>query len=419
MTELETSQDAGHFDDFRPLLDKKVLLIVTGGIAAYKAAHFVRLLRKAGAHVKVVMTESACEFVTPLTFATLSGNEVLSDMFPSRSPAEPIHLSTAEWADVLVVAPATANFIAKVAHGIADDLASSIVLGCENDILFAPAMNPRMWNNPATAANVSTLKDRGYYLIGPECGEMAGINEKDGFGRMSEPVKILAHIERHTCKSDFWKGRKVLITAGPTREKIDPVRYLSNYSSGKMGSLIAKAAWQLGAEVKLIRGKGTATTVPDEIEHIPVDSTDEMSSAVKAHFIDTNVLIMAAAVSDWTIKNPAGSKIKKTAGKPALEFDETEDILAWAGNNRTNQFVAGFALETADHTKNAEKKLKDKNVDMIVLNDASREHSAFGGDTTQLTIISTASTLVELPISSKHVAAIRLLKQIEKHIKSK
>lgn len=395
---------------------KKIILIVTGGIAVYKSCYLVREIRRKGGDVRVVMTDSATEFVSPLTFATLSGNPVLQNMFPESPPENPIHLQPSDWGDILVIAPATANFIGKLANGIADDLPSSVCISFSGKFIIAPAMNHRMWGNPAVKDNVSILRKRGFEFVGPESGEMAGVNERAGEGRMSEPDQILKQIEESLAGNNDLFGKSVIVTSGPTRESIDPVRFISNRSSGKMGDAIARQAALRGAEVTLIRGKGAEGEPPCEVKTIVVETAAEMSTAVKKHFSSCHLLVMTAAVSDWSIANPAKSKLKKHAGDPDIHWKQTEDILAWAGQKRTTQAVVGFALETSNHLEGAQKKLKEKNVDMIVLNDPTQSHSSFGGDSTKLTLLANDNAIVELPVCSKKEAANRLLDNVSRFL---
>ncbi len=388
---------------------RRILLILTGGISAYKSCILVREVIRAGGEVRVVMTAAAEKFISPLTLSTLSGNAVMTEMFPEPAPPDPIHLQTSEWADIMVVAPATANFLGKLTNGLADDLASSIAMAYIGPVLLAPAMNPRMWSNQAVQDNVHTLEQRGYRFTGPHEGAMGGISEQAGVGRMSEPEDILNEIEKVLFKPKNLEGRRILISSGPTREKLDPVRYLSNFSSGKMGHAIARQAQLRGAEVTLIRGKGSSAEPPRGINIIDVDSAAEMADAMKNKFNDCDMLIMAAAVADWTIENVSGSKIKKRDGAPQIEWKATEDILKWASENKKDQIIIGFALETANHLIEAQEKFAEKGSDIIALNDPTRITSAFGGDTIQLTLISHDGKTTELTILSTSTAAGQLL----------
>lgn len=395
---------------------KRIILIVTGGIAAYKSCYLVREIRQNGGEIRVIMTDSATEFIKPLTFATLSGNPVLCNMFPDPPPENPIHLQPSDWGEILVVAPATANFIGKLAHGIADDLASSVAISFSGRVLLAPAMNHRMWDNPAVKDNITTLEKRGVNFVGPESGEMAGVQEKAGKGRMSEPEEILKRIKNLLATTDDLRGKTILVTTGPTREKIDPVRFVSNRSSGKMGDAIAKQAFLRGAKVILIRGNGATGDPPFGVETIYVETASEMANAVKKRFQSCDMLIMTAAVADWSIANPAKTKLKKHAGPPEIYWEQTEDILAWAGKNRTDQAIMGFALETSNHIDGAHKKLTEKNVDLIALNDPTKSHSSFGGDSIKLTLITKDNAPVELPVLTKQEAADKLLDNIRRFL---
>jgi phosphopantothenoylcysteine decarboxylase/phosphopantothenate--cysteine ligase len=394
------------------LKNRAVLLTITGGIAAYKSCYLIRELKSAGCQVQVLITDAATNFITPLTLATLSGKEVMHEMFTDPPPKEPIHLKTAEWGEIMVVAPATANFIGKLANGIADDMATTVSMVFQGKILIAPAMNTKMWNNPAVQHNVETLKERGIEFIGPAVGDMSSDLEIAGIGRMVEPTVIFNRIEELLANAR-WQGRKVLVTSGPTREAIDPVRFLSNNSSGRMGDAIARQAKLRGAETILIRGKGAVGAPPEGLKVIETVSASEMAEAVKSEFDSCDILIMAAAVADWTVEKPAPRKLKKHEGAPLLELSQTEDILNWAGRNRKQQVIVGFALETENHLKGAKRKLTEKGLDIIALNDPTRDDSLFGGDTTKLTLINKNGDIEELPSLPKVEAANRLLDAAE------
>ncbi len=394
---------------------KNILLGVTGGIAAYKSCMLVREIVRNRGSVQVIMTEAATQFVAPLSFATLSGRAVLNDMFPNPPKANPVHLQPAEWGDILVVAPATANYIGKLANGIADDLLSTVSLAFNGTILLAPAMNPRMWSNPAVQENVAILRRRGVLLVGPEEGDMGGMKEKAGIGRMSEPLDIYRRIEdflSSDANKGILSGKNVLVTSGPTREAIDPVRYVSNRSSGKMGDAIAVRAMKLGADVTLIRGKGAVGDPPENVETKTVETAAEMAAAVKRQFDRCDVLVMTAAVSDWTIVEPSRNKLKKRGGAPQIQWKETEDILDWAGKSKKNQIVVGFALETDNHEEEAREKLKHKTADMIVLNDPTRDDSKFGGDTSKVIFITDSPEPIRHGLMSKSDVAEKLFLHI-------
>jgi len=409
------SQDSQHDPSsasISSLVNRHVILTITGGIAAYKSCFLARGLVQAGCELQIVMTESAARFVTPLTFATLSGNPVLTDMFPNPPPEKPIHLSTANRGELLVIAPATANFIGKMANGIADDLASTIALTFRKQVLVAPAMNPQMWIAPAVQDNINRLRDRDVEIIGPVSGEMGGVGETPGLGRMAEPDAVFSRIEE-LLSGQEWKDRRVLVTSGPTREAIDPVRFISNRSSGRMGDTVARRARLRGADVTLIRGRGATGSPPDGVNVVEVETTCEMSEAVKSRFENCDLLIMAAAVADWTMAEPAKSKLKKRNGEPVFNLVKTEDILTWACDHRNGQVVVGFALETENHIEQARLKLEQKGADIIALNDPTRKDSAFGGDSIKLTILSGGDRIIELPALPKNEAADRLLDSIQ------
>lgn len=391
------------------LAGRRVVVAVTGGIAAYKTCFLVRELVRAGAEVQVLMSKAGTEFVSPLTFSTLSGRPVVWEMFPATPPIDPVHLTPAHWGDLFVVAPATADFVGKLAHGLADDIPSTVAMAFRGPMLIAPAMNPNMWASPAVMANMEMLRKRGIEVIGPEYGEMGGLREQKGSGRMSEPEEILDRIDLLLADRSQLKGTKILVTSGPTREKIDPVRYISNFSSGRMGDAIAREALLRGAEVTLVRGKGAVDKPPQGVELHEVDSAGEMASAVKELFPSADLLVMAAAVADWTPSMPSSTKLKKDSGDLSIEWKQTEDILAWAGRNKSQRFVIGFALETMDHISGGKKKLVSKNADMIVLNDPTRADSLFGGDSTKLTLLLSNGETFDLDVLSKRQAAGKIL----------
>ncbi len=397
------------------LNNRHIVLTVTGGIAAYKSCYLVRILVSAGCQVQVVMTESATKFVNPLTFSTLSGRAVLKDLFPEPPPAEPLHLQPVDWGDLLVTAPATANYIGKFTTGLADDLATAIAQAFDKPILIAPAMNRRMWSNPAVQHNVSLLKDRGIEFIGPVEGEMAGIKELPGIGRMVEPSVIFDRIEE-LLSDQPWKGRTVIVTSGPTREPLDPVRFIGNRSSGRMGDAVARQAALRGADVILIRGRGAVGESPGSVELVEVETAREMSEKVKAYFDRCDLLVMTAAVADWTVEEPSSSKLKKRDGVPVITLTRTEDILSWACSHRRNQAVIGFALETENHIEEAKRKLTEKGADLITMNDPTRADSVFGGESIRLTILTRDDKIIELPVLSKPVAANRLLDAVEPYL---
>ena len=390
-----------------PLEGKHVVLGVTGGIAAYKACELTSRLRKAGAQVHVIMTENACRFVAPLTFETLSNHPVVTDTFARPDTWEVEHIALAKRADVFVIAPATANILAKMAHGIADDMLSTTVLATRAPVLAAPAMNTGMWDHPATRENVETLKRRGVHFIGPEGGFLACGDT--GAGRISEPEAIFAAIEEVLSPRQDLSGLRVLVTAGPTREKLDPVRYLTNRSSGKMGYAIAQAARERGAQVTLVSGP-TALPAPEGVERVDIVSTQDLYDAVTARCGDMDIVIQAAAPADFTPVRAAEQKIKKQGdGSLTLEMKQTPDVAAAVGRmKKLGQILVGFAAETEDVMKNAQGKLKKKNLDMIAANDVTVPGAGFDVDTNIVTVV-TRNGRETLPCLPKRQVADALL----------
>jgi phosphopantothenoylcysteine decarboxylase / phosphopantothenate---cysteine ligase len=389
-----------------PLKGKKILLGITGGIAAYKMCNFVRLLIKAGAEVKVVMTPSASKLVSPLTLSVLSNNEVIINMFPESMDAEKVetvsagtwHINYGLWADVFIIAPATANSIAKISCGISDNFLLSTVLACRCPVFIAPTMDVDMYNKPVTQENIAKLKSRGYKIIEPVYGELA--SGLFGMGKMAEPENMLEELKKFFLKKKDLEGKNILITAGPTIEPIDAVRYMSNYSSGKMGFELAKAAIERGANVTLISGPTSLTSVP-EIKRINVDTTEEMFNAVKSNLKKQDVVIMSAAVADFKPVKVQSGKIKKEEKSVNISFEKTTDILKYAGKIKKNFFLIGFALETDNGPANAKRKLIEKNLNMIVLNNPKDDGAGFGTDTNVVTLIDKKKSL-KLPKMSKY-----------------
>ena len=392
------------------LTGKEIVLGVTGGIAAYKAAEVVSRLRKLGASVHVIMTENARQFITPLTLETLSANPVVYDTFERPATWEVEHIALAKRAEVFVIAPATANILAKMACGIADDMLSTTVLATKAPVLVAPAMNTGMWTAPATRQNVETLRQRGVHFVGPEAGFLACGDE--GSGLMSEPAAIVGAIEAILCPRRDMEGLRVMVTAGGTRERIDPVRYIGNDSSGKMGFALAEAARQRGAEVTLVCGHTTAKR-PEGIPVTEVESTCELYDAVLARAAEQDVVIQAAAPADYRPAHPSAQKIKKQAGEGiTLELVENPDIAAAVGAaKRPGQTLVGFAAETEHLLDNARRKLDKKNLDMIVANDVSQPGAGFNVDTNMATLL-TREGMVECPLQSKRDLAERILDEI-------
>lgn len=384
------------------LKDKNILLCVTGSIAAYKAASLAGLLKKQGANIDVIMTKNACEFITPLVFETLTGNRCVTDTFQKTEIFEVEHISLAKKADLVIVAPASANIIAKLAHGIADDMITTTLLACSAPKLIAPAMNSAMYINPVTHKNMEELKSLGYDFIDPVSGLLACGDE--GPGKMAEPEIILEFAMKYIAMKKDLTGKKVLVTAGPTRESIDPVRFISNHSSGKMGFALAKAAMLRGADVTLISGKASMDP-PMFVKKIDVEDTQSMCDAVVKEFDDADFVFKAAAVSDYTPMTKAENKIKKKDSDMAIPLKRTPDILMQLGDKKKkNQFICGFSMETENLIENSSAKLKKKNADMIVANNLKDDGAGFGTDTNIITII-TKDGAETLPIMDKFDAA--------------
>lgn len=391
---------------------KSVIIGVTGGIAAYKAAEIVRGLRSLGADVTVVMTENARRFVGPVTFEALSGKPVIDNLWASPRDASMEHLALAKEADLVLVAPATANTIAKMAAGLADDLLSTLLLAVEGPVLVAPAMNTRMIGHAATRANLGTIAARGVHVVDAESGPLA--ENESGYGRLADPATIVKRAAALLGRHGDLAGRRILVTAGPTREAIDPVRYVSNRSSGKMGCAVAAEARERGAEVTLVHGPMT-TPVPAGVNAVAVVSAAEMLAAVRTRFESAHVLVMAAAVADFRPVAAAGEKLKKS-GRTALGIDmePTEDILAEAGRSKGSRIVVGFAAETGNLEEAARKKLAEKGLDMIAANDVTLPGAGFDGDTNVMELFTAAGGHIPLPLMSKREAAARILDEIAK-----
>ena len=391
----------------RPYSGKRVLLGVSGGIASYKSAWLARLLSKAGAEVDVVMTRAATEFVGPVTFEALTGRAVHTGLFDAGRTLD--HIRLAQSADAIVVAPATADLMARAATGQADDLLTAVLLAAKCPVLFVPAMNDRMWAHAQTQANAAHLRELGYELLPPDDGALAA-GEGHGPGRMPEPETILAHVGRLLEGATALKGRQVLVTAGPTREPIDPVRFLSNHSSGKMGVALAAAAWRRGAAVTLVAGP-LQVAMPIGVTVHEIQSTEEMRDAVAARIGATDLLIMAAAPADYRPNTVAPGQLKKTGAPRTLELHETPDILAaTAAKRKPGAVIVGFALETDDLLANAARKLEGKGLDLIVLNDANEPGAGFGVDTNRVTFLTRGGAAPErLPLMSKTEVADAIL----------
>ena len=388
---------------------KKIILGITGGIAAYKAIELARLFIKSGASVWPVMTKASANFITPLTLQTVAGNPVARDMFDLTQESRISHIELAEKADIVVVAPATANIIGKAASGIADDLLTTIIMATRAPLLFAPAMNSNMYENKIVQANIERLKKNGCSFIGPEEGELACGYE--GRGRLAPVEDIVDAAEECLAPKDL-KGEKVLVTAGPTREAIDPVRFISNPSSGRMGYAIARAAKRRGAEVVLVSGPSHLNP-PRGVTFIKTTTAEEIAEATMRHYPQSTVVIMAAAVSDYRPRISHRKKVKKEEARINIELERTQDILKELGSRKRGQFLVGFALETENMLANAKKKLKEKRLDMIVANDPG----GFDGEITQVTIIEGEDTVEHLPPFPKNEVAERILDKVAMAIK--
>ena len=397
----------------RPFDGRTILLGVTGGIASYKSAWLARLLTKAGANVDAVLTRSATEFVSTITFEALTGRQAHTGLFDPGRALE--HIKLAKAADAVVVAPATADFLARAATGQADDLLSAVLLATRAPVLLVPAMNDQMWAHPQTRRNVSHLAELGYRLLEPEEGLLAA-GEGEGPGRMPEPETIFAHVGRliELAGQSALGGRSVVVTAGPTREAIDPVRFISNHSSGKMGVALAASAWRRGADVSLIAGPMSVTPPPGP-KLRRVETTEDMADVVQSLMPETDVLIMAAAPADFRPARAETSKIKKGKSAPVVALEHTTDILrASIPNRRKQAIIVGFALETDDVLTNAKRKLQDKSLDLIVVNDATEPGAGFGADTNRVTLIDRAGTEEVLPLLSKSEVADAILDRVER-----
>jgi len=392
--------------------DKTIVLGVTGGIACYKSVELLRLLKKEGAHVYVVMTSHAKEFVKPLTFRTLSGNPVATDLFKPLDKSEIVHIKLAQDSDAIVIAPATANIIGKIANGIADDLLSSIVLAANVPLVIAPAMNTYMWENKIFQENLKKLKSLRYKIIEPGEGDLACSSEEKAKGRMAEPIEILSRINALFHKEDL-KGEKILITAGPTQEPIDPVRFISNRSSGRMGTALARAAQERGGDVTLIAGP-ISVEPPKGVKVLRVRTTEEMRKAVGDRFPSSTITIMAAAVCDYRPQKSSLEKIKRTGKKTTILLEETPDILGEIGKKKGTRFVVGFAAETSSLLKNAKKKLKEKNLDLIVANNVSSSKWGFDSEDNKVTLITSKGKVQSFPPMKKIDVAHKVLNAIVK-----
>ena len=394
------------------LKSKTVVLGVTGSIAAYKIANLASSLVKKGANVHVIKKKNATNFINPITFETLTGNKCLVDTFDRNFEFSVEHVSLAKQADIFMVAPASANVIGKIANGIADDMLTTTIMACKCHKVISPAMNTNMFENPIVQDNLEKLRNYGYEVIDPASGYLACGDT--GAGKMPEPTVLESYIMKNIAMEKDMAGKKVLITAGPTMEAIDPVRFISNHSTGKMGYALAKIAMERGAEVTLVTGK-TYIEKPDFVKIIDVKSAKEMFDAVDKEFDSQDIVIMSAAVADYRPKTVADEKIKKNDGETAIKLERTDDILGTMSKRKKNQFLCGFSMETEHMLENSKNKLKKKNLDMICANNLKVEGAGFGTDTNVVTLI-TENESRQLPIMSKEQVANEILTEINNRI---
>lgn len=414
MRNMDNSSEALGDKRMRKILqDKTVILGVTGSIAAYKIANLASSLVKKGADVHVIMTKNATNFINPITFESLTGNKCLVDTFDRNFEFSVEHVSLAKMADVFMVAPASANVIGKVAGGIADDMLTTTIMACKCHKIISPAMNTNMFENPIVQNNIQKLKDYGYEIIEPASGYLACGDT--GAGKMPEPVVLESYIMKEIAMDKDMAGKKVLITAGPTMEKIDPVRFISNHSTGKMGYALATVAMLRGADVTLVTGK-TNIQKPDFVKIIEVESARDMFEVVDSVFDNQDIIIMSAAVADYRPKNVATEKIKKKDGEAVIELERTDDILATMAARKKKQFICGFSMETENMLENSKAKLEKKNLDMICANNLKVDGAGFGTDTNVVTLIR-KDDMKELPMMSKEEVAENILNEIIRILK--
>ena len=414
MRNMDNSSEALGDKRMRKILqDKTVVLGVTGSIAAYKIANLASSLVKKGADVHVIMTKNATNFINPITFESLTGNKCLVDTFDRNFEFSVEHVSLAKMADVFMVAPASANVIGKIAGGIADDMLTTTIMACKCHKIISPAMNTNMFENPIVQDNIQKLKDYGYEIIEPASGYLACGDT--GAGKMPEPAVLESYIMKEIAMDKDMAGKKVLITAGPTMEKIDPVRFISNHSTGKMGYALAKVAMLRGADVTLVTGK-TNIQKPDFVKVIEVESARDMFEAVDSVFDNQDIVIMSAAVADYRPKNVATEKIKKKDDEAVIELERTDDILATMAARKKEQFICGFSMETENMLENSKAKLEKKNLDMICANNLKVDGAGFGTDTNVVTLIK-KDEIKELPMMSKEEVAENILGEIIRTLK--
>ena len=393
------------------LKDKTVVIGVSGGIAVYKTLDVVSRLRKLGVNVNVIMTKSATEFVTPLSFQSLSQNYVVCDMFEDPKTWDVEHISLAKRADVFLIAPATANVIGKIANGIADDMLTTTVMATKAKVLIAPAMNTNMYENPILQRNINTLKELGYNFVEPESGRLACGDT--GKGKLASPETIVDEVVKLLSKGQDLKGKSIIVTAGPTVESIDPMRYITNRSTGKMGYSIAKEAIERGADVTLITGPTNLTPPQNLKKLVKIESAKDMYEAVLANLDENDVVIKSAAVADYKPKNYSNKKIKKSDDDLVIELDRNKDIAQEIGKIKNNKILVGFAAETNDLIENASLKIKKKNIDFIVANDLTKEGAGFGVDTNIVKIIDKEGNITEYPKMKKEAVANIILDKIK------
>ena len=393
------------------LKDKTVVIGVSGGIAVYKTLDVIRRLRKLGVNVNVIMTKSATEFVTPLSFQSLSQNYVVCDMFEDPKTWDVEHISLAKRADVFLIAPATANVIGKIANGIADDMLTTSVMATKAKVLIAPAMNTNMYENPILQRNINTLKELGYNFVEPESGRLACGDT--GKGKLASPETIVDEVVKLLSKGQDLKGKSIIVTAGPTVESIDPMRYITNRSTGKMGYSIAKEAIERGADVTLITGPTNLTPPQNLKKLVKIESAKDMYEAVLENLDENDVVIKSAAVADYKPKNYSNKKIKKSDDDLVIELDRNKDIAQEIGKIKNNKILVGFAAETNDLIENASLKIKKKNLDFIVANDLTKEGAGFGVDTNIVKIIDKEGNITEYPKMKKEEVANIILDKIK------
>ena len=393
------------------LKDKTVVIGVSGGIAVYKTLDVVSRLRKLGVNVNVIMTKSATEFVTPLSFQSLSQNYVVCDMFEDPKTWDVEHISLAKRADVFLIAPATANVIGKIANGIADDMLTTTVMATKAKVLIAPAMNTNMYENPILQRNINTLKELGYNFVDPESGRLACGDT--GKGKLASPETIVDEVVKLLSKDQDLKGKSIIVTAGPTIESIDPMRYITNRSTGKMGYSIAKEAIERGADVTLITGPTNLTPPQNLKKLVKIESAKDMYEAVLENLDENDVVIKSAAVADYKPKNYSNKKIKKSDDDLVIELDRNKDIAQEIGKIKNNKILVGFAAETNDLIENASLKIKKKNLDFIVANDLTKEGAGFGVDTNIVKIIDKEGNITEYPKMKKEEVANIILDKIK------